>query len=114
MQTFTLRLLASIFTLSLAPWALASSPDAWNEFYKEITSECVKASKLLNTKTSHLVSSKPVGKLFEFDDKAALMIEISMPKSKDVTQALCLFDRKTKKVQMSEGIPQNSKGEFRY
>ena len=66
--------------------AVASSPDAWDEHYRSIVRDCLKASTLKNVKTK--------GSIMLFSDAvgAALLLRGDNGKKKNVQQ-LCMHGR---------------------
>ena len=71
---------------------LASSPDAWSEYYQKVTTSCLKASNLSN--------SQPMGKIISFSEIGyeALLVQGQYPQphmNNQVGQMLCLFNQKT-------------------
>lgn len=78
----------------------ASSPDAWQQYYQEITTKCLKSSGLNNP--------KPVGQVINFSQDVgydALLIRGNYPQShmnNQEGQFLCLFNQKTRQVYLSD------------
>ena len=80
--------------------ANASSPDAWQQYYQEITTKCVRSSGLNNP--------KPIGQVVSFSQDVgfdALLIRGNYPQphmNNQEGQFLCLFDRQTGQVHLRE------------
>ncbi|HEY9769889.1 MAG TPA: hypothetical protein V6C71_15575 [Coleofasciculaceae cyanobacterium] len=77
------------FVFSGVP-TLASSPDAWSEYYQKVTKSCLKASKLSNSQLR--------GKIISFSDIGyeALLVQGQYPQphmNNQVGQMLCLFNQ---------------------
>lgn len=66
--------------------AAASSPDAWDEHYRTIVRDCLKATRLKNVKTEGSIM------LFSDDVGAALLLRGDEGKKKSVQQ-LCIHGR---------------------
>lgn len=84
--------------------AQASSPDAWNAHYREVVERCLHESGLRQARAL----SAPA----EFDDRvgyAALLIAGYLPQAHlkaQRVQMLCLFDKLSHEVYLSELLPQ--------
>lgn len=97
MNRITLPCLALI---ACSGQALASSPDAWAQFDKELVASCIKASQLKNV--------KPAGQPAAFDDSigySALLLKGQYPQAHMKNQSgteLCLYERKSKKASVTE------------
>ena len=78
-------LLPLLFLLSAVP-AAASTPEAWDEHYRAVVRDCLKASRLKN--------ARPEGSLMLFSDPVgtALLLRGSDGKKKNV-QELCIRGR---------------------
>jgi hypothetical protein len=80
--------------------ATASSPEAWEQHYKEVTARCLQVSGLRNP--------QPVGEIITFPDDVgydALLVQGNYPQphmNNRVGQFLCLFNRQTREASASE------------
>lgn len=78
----------------------ASSPEAWAKHLQEVTSSCIRVSGLRNARSA--------GKIIIFGDDVGydvLMIKGNYPQphmKNRVGQMLCLFNRRTRKANISE------------
>lgn len=98
------KTLALSLTFLTSQWltstALASSPQAWEKSHQEMINKC--------TQASGLKGAKPVGQTILFDDTVGytgliLKGQYAQPHMKNKeAQMLCLFNRKTRKVYLSE------------
>ncbi|PMW93983.1 hypothetical protein C1X59_29060 [Pseudomonas sp. FW215-R2] len=93
------RLALSVLCL-IAPFAHASSPDAWAAHDKAVLASCTKASGLKD--------AKPVGNAAQFDDRVgytALLLQGQYPqkhmKGQQGTE-LCLYNKKSKTAFVTE------------
>lgn len=93
------RLALSVLCL-IAPFAQASSPDAWAAYDKTVLASCTKASGLKD--------AKPVGNAAQFDDRVgytALLLQGQYPqkhmKGQQGTE-LCLYNKKSKTAYVTE------------
>ncbi|WP_166359363.1 hypothetical protein [Pseudomonas akapageensis] len=80
--------------------ALASSPQQWAEFDKQVVASCTKASQLKE--------AKAVGRIAQFDDRVgyvAVLLQGRYPQAhmkNQVGRELCLFDKKNKTAFVTE------------
>ena len=83
----------SFLCLLLCEAALASSPDAWAEHYREVTRHCLNDSGLRN--------ARPEGDLLPFSDKVgtALLVRGFKADSRKSTLVLCIHQRGGDKVE---------------
>jgi hypothetical protein len=79
--------------------AAASSPDAWDEHYRDVVRDCLKATRLKH--------ARPEGSLMVFSNRVgiALLLRGSDGKKKDVQQ-LCIRGRgdSAAEIQPVEGV----------
>ncbi len=98
-QPITYLLVGSTILLSIPSVAMASSPEAWRQHFKEVVASCIKKS--------NLSKAKPDGRIVLFGDDVgydALIIKghYPQPHMKNATgKELCLFNRKTRKAETS-------------
>jgi hypothetical protein len=80
--------------------ATASSPDAWEQHYQEVTARCLEVSGLRNP--------QPVGDVITFPDDVgydALLVRGHYPQphmKNQVGQSLCLFNKRTREAYTTE------------
>jgi hypothetical protein len=92
----SLLILAMGGVLLTAVAVKASSPDAWEQHYQEVTANCLKVSGLQN--------AEPAGEIISYSDDAgydALLVRGNYPQphmNNQVGQVLCLFNRQTRQA----------------
>lgn len=93
------RLPLCLLLLTFALPAAASSPDAWDQHYRDVVRDCLKATRMKN--------AKPEGSLMQFSDRVgtALLLRGSEGKKKSVQQ-LCIRGRgnAAAEIQPVEGV----------
>jgi hypothetical protein len=100
---------AMLLAIATGP-ALASSPQEWETFDKQVIASCTKASQLKQTVA--------VGRIAQFDDRVgyvAVLLQGRYPQAhmkNKVGRELCLFDKKSKAAYVTEWnsvVPANLK-----
>jgi len=98
-QPLTSLLIGSTILLLIPGMAIASSPEAWRQHFKEVESSCIKKS--------NLSKAKPVGRVILFSDDVgydALIIKGHYPQphmKNALGKELCLFNKRTRKAETS-------------
>ncbi|MEA5593017.1 hypothetical protein [Rivularia sp. UHCC 0363] len=101
MKKIALVGLASIFLIGLTiNYVTASSPEAWATHRKEVISSCIRVSGLRNARSA--------GEIITFSDDVgydALLVKGNYPQphmNNRIGKMLCLFNRRTRKADVSE------------